>query len=132
MHQNADFWQGHIFSLDLSDVFNKSHKFTNFNFCDVTLYHSTTGSWFWNEVRLGFKRTFFEVEGTKILYKESGRILKASQDEFLDQKIGTVSTLLGTLSNEDGNAWTTTAQKNHISVSLFTSLCGSFGVVYLS
>ena len=29
-----------MFSFDISDDLNKSHKFTNVNFCDVTLYHS--------------------------------------------------------------------------------------------
>ena len=40
LHQHADSWQGYIFSFDLSDDFNKSHKFTNFNFCDFTLRHA--------------------------------------------------------------------------------------------
>ena len=29
-----------ILTFDLSDDLNKSHRFKNFNFCDVTLYHS--------------------------------------------------------------------------------------------
>ena len=39
LHQHADFWQRYLFSLDLSGDLNKSHKFINFKFCDVTLYH---------------------------------------------------------------------------------------------
>ena len=34
-----------FFRLDLSVDLNKSHQFTNFNFCDVTLYHSINSSY---------------------------------------------------------------------------------------
>ena len=40
MHQHADFYSRDMFSLDHSDDLKKSHKSTNFNFCDVTLGYS--------------------------------------------------------------------------------------------
>ena len=40
LHQQTDFWQRGFLHLALSEYANKSHNWTNLNFCDVTLLDS--------------------------------------------------------------------------------------------
>ena len=65
------FWQGYIFSFDLSDNLNKTNKFTNFNFCDITLHHSIDCIY---NFQLRYKNSKLKPEWSKKLLSGGRRI----------------------------------------------------------